>query len=68
MHQRFPDNPPPIPPAGGFPAGTAGSGGGVQEGERTYALFTHLTLLLILLPLVPVIPPLVMWLIKRDRS
>ena len=64
MHQHFPDSPPPIPPAGGSP----GIAGGVQEWERTYALFTHLTLLLILLPLVPVIPPLVMWLIKRDRS
>lgn len=38
-----------------------------QEWERTYSLFTHLTLLTVHL-LIPVIPALVMWLIKRDQS
>jgi len=37
-----------------------------DEWERTYALFTHLSLLLA--HMVPVIPALVMWLIKRDQS
>lgn len=38
-----------------------------QEWERTYAMFTHLSLVTVY-ALVPVIPALVMWLIKRDRS
>src|SRR3954469_8419096 len=40
------------------------------EWERTYSMFTHLTLLALAIPLfpVPVIPALVLWLIKRDRS
>lgn len=38
-----------------------------EEWERTYALFTHLSLLTVHI-LIPVIPALVMWLIKRDRS
>jgi uncharacterized protein len=37
------------------------------EWERTYAMFTHLSLLTFHV-LMPVIPALVMWLIKRDRS
>lgn len=41
--------------------------GHAQEWERTYALFTHLTLLTVHV-LFPVVPALVMWLIKRDRS
>jgi uncharacterized Tic20 family protein len=36
--------------------------------ERTYAMFTHLTLLLVHFLPVPVIPALIMWLIKRDQS
>src|ERR1044071_5397711 len=39
----------------------------VAEWERTYSMFTHLTLLLKHLGLL-IIPALVMWLIKRDRS
>jgi uncharacterized protein len=66
MHQQFSDStPPPIPPAVP-PAST--SFAGPAEWERTYALFTHLTLLLVLVPIIPVLPPLIMWLIKRDRS
>ena len=38
-----------------------------EEWERTYALFTHLSLLLSHF-LLPVVPALVMWLVKRDRS
>jgi uncharacterized protein len=38
-----------------------------QEWERTYSLFTHLSLLTVHF-LIPVIPALVMWLIKRDQS
>jgi hypothetical protein len=37
------------------------------EWERTYAMFTHLSLLTLHV-LMPVVPALVMWLIKRDRS
>ena len=38
------------------------------EWERTYSMFTHLTLLVVHFLPVPVIPALVMWLIKRDQS
>lgn len=38
-----------------------------QEWERTYAMFTHLSLLTIHF-LMPVIPALVLWLVKRERS
>lgn len=38
-----------------------------QEWERTYAMFTHLSLLTVH-ALIPVVPALVMWLIKRDSS
>lgn len=42
--------------------------GQAAEWERTYSMFTHLTLLAVhFLPL-PVIAPLIMWLIKRDQS
>ena len=41
---------------------------GVQEWERTYAMFTHLTLLAYHFIPVPVVPALVMWLIKKDES
>jgi len=37
------------------------------EWERTYAMFTHLSLLTIHFGL-PLIPTLIMWLIKRDQS
>ncbi len=37
-----------------------------EEGERLYAMFTHLSLLAA--HFVPVVPALVMWLIKRDKS
>lgn len=40
---------------------------GVQEWERTYATFLHLSLLTVH-ALMPVVPALAMWLIKRDRS
>ncbi len=40
---------------------------GVQEWERTYATFLHLTLLAVH-AFVPVVPALAMWLIKRERS
>ena len=38
-----------------------------EEWERTYTMFTHLSLLTVHL-LVPVLPALAMWLIKRDKS
>jgi uncharacterized protein len=38
-----------------------------QEWERTYAMFTHLSLLAFHIAM-PVIPALVMWLIKREKS
>jgi len=38
------------------------------EWERTYSMFTHLTLLAVHFLPFPVIAPLVMWLIKRDQS
>jgi uncharacterized Tic20 family protein len=38
-----------------------------QEWERTYAMFTHLSLLTFHVML-PVIPALVLWLVKRERS
>lgn len=47
--------------------GTRVSDLAAQEWERTYALFTHLTILTFHL-LIPVLPALVMWLIKRDQS
>jgi uncharacterized Tic20 family protein len=37
------------------------------EWERTYSMFTHLSLLAFHVAL-PVLPALVLWLIKRDRS
>jgi uncharacterized Tic20 family protein len=37
------------------------------EGERTYAMFTHLALIAIHFG-VPLIPTLVMWLIRREKS
>lgn len=37
------------------------------EGERLYAMFTHLSLIAAH-ALVPIVPALVMWLIKKDRS
>lgn len=40
---------------------------GVQEWERTYATFLHLSLLTVH-ALMPVVPALAMWLIKRERS
>lgn len=36
--------------------------------ERTYALFTHLTLLALHFIPVPVVAPLIMWQIKKDQS
>jgi len=39
-----------------------------QEWERTYAVFTHLSLAAVLVIAVPVVVPLVMWLIKREKS
>jgi len=38
-----------------------------QEWERTYCMFTHLSLLTVHM-LVPVLPALALWLIKRDKS
>ena len=38
-----------------------------EEWERTYAMFTHLSLLTVHM-LVPVIPAVALWLIKRDKS
>lgn len=40
----------------------------VTADERTYALFTHLTLLALHFIPVPVIGPLIMWQIKKDQS
>lgn len=40
----------------------------VQEWERTYSLFMHLSLILTHLVPVPVVPVLIMWLIKKDQS
>lgn len=37
-----------------------------QEWERTYAMFTHLSLLAA--HFVPIVPTLILWLIKRDTS
>lgn len=37
-----------------------------QEWERTYAMFTHLSL--IAAHVVPVVPTLILWLVKRDQS
>jgi uncharacterized Tic20 family protein len=37
------------------------------EWERTYAMFTHLSLLAFHVAM-PVLPALILWLIKRDRS
>jgi uncharacterized Tic20 family protein len=39
----------------------------VQEWERTYALFEHLSLLTFLV-VIPILPLLALWLIKRDQS
>ena len=41
---------------------------GVQEWERTYAMFTHLTLLAVHIVPVPIVGALIMWLIKKDES
>lgn len=40
----------------------------VVEWERTYSMFTHLSLLLAHFAIPPAIPALIMWLIKRDQS
>ncbi len=37
------------------------------EGERTYAMFMHLTLIASHMG-VPIVPALIMWLIKKDKS
>ena len=39
----------------------------VREGERTYAMFIHLTLVIASI-LFPVIPALILWKIKQDES
>jgi uncharacterized protein len=39
-----------------------------EQWERTYAMFTHLSLILVHLIGIPVIAPLVMWLVRRERS
>ncbi|MDI1290124.1 MAG: DUF4870 domain-containing protein [bacterium] len=39
-----------------------------QEWERTYAVFTHLSLGAVMVIAVPVVVPLVMWLLKREKS
>lgn len=39
-----------------------------QEWERTFALFTHLSLAAVMVIPVPVVLALVMWLMKRDQS
>jgi len=42
---------------------------GIQEWERTYATFIHLTLLgNLILPIIILIAPLVMWLVKKGDS
>jgi uncharacterized protein len=38
-----------------------------QEWERTYAVFTHLSLAAVMVAM-PVVAPLVMWLLKREKS
>lgn len=38
-----------------------------NSGDRTYAIFLHLTLLISQITL-PIVPVLVMWLIKKDQS
>lgn len=42
------------------------SASGLQEWERTYAMWTHLLLLAGFF--LPVVPSLILWLIKRDQS
>jgi uncharacterized Tic20 family protein len=58
-----------VEPEPDTPRGRAGPivDAAAQEWERTYAMFTHLSLLTVHV-LMPVIPALVMWLVKRDRS
>lgn len=41
---------------------------GVQEWERTYSMFLHLSLLLSHFAIPPVIAALVLWLMKREQS
>lgn len=42
------------------------SASGLQEWERTYAMWTHL--LLLAGHFIPVVPSLILWLVKRDQS
>lgn len=37
-----------------------------QEWERTYAMFTHLSI--VAAHIVPIVPTLILWLVKRDQS
>jgi len=39
-----------------------------EEWERTYSIFTHVSLAAVVVIAVPVVVPLVMWLLKREKS
>lgn len=57
----------PFDPMGVAPKPGPGAATGLNEWERTYATFEHLSLLAALAGF-PIIPVLVMWLIKREQS
>lgn len=57
----------PIPETAGAPATKVSAE--VTQDDRTYALFMHLSLLAhLVMSIVAVLIPLVMWLVKRERS
>lgn len=56
--------PPPLP---GEPGGQGGTPGPTVE-ERQYAMFIHLSALLATVTGVGILAPLVLWMIKKDRS
>lgn len=55
---------------GGAPGGVPHpmAAGELQEWERTYSMFMHLTTLVMHTILVPIVPALIMWQIKKDES
>jgi uncharacterized Tic20 family protein len=58
---------PPFDPMGAAPRPGPGAAVGLQEWERTYSTFEHLSLLAAFAGF-PIIPCLIMWLIKREQS